>query len=83
MDVNDFFQSMPPTDTWKMLWDAGDGAEGLGARFESSLVNDLLTVMQNESVEQDSPVCDRCLKVSPCVVLLTTKVNLKCRATLY
>jgi hypothetical protein len=84
MDVDDFFQSMPSADMWKMLWDADDGAKGLSIKFESSLVDNLLTVMENESVDQDSPIiCDRCTKVGPCLVRLTMMVNLKCRVTPY
>lgn len=84
MDVDDFFQSMPSADMWKMLWDAGDGAKGQSIKFESSLVDNILMVMENESVDQDSPIiCDRCMKVSPCVVRLTTMVHLKCRVTPY
>lgn len=70
-DVDDFFQSMPSADMWEMLWDAADGAAGLGTGFESSLVDDLLVIMGDDSIEQDSPfTCDRCKKVSLHVVRL-------------
>ena len=65
MDVDAFFQSMPSADTWEKLWDAADDGEGLGASFESSLVDNLLVITKNDSIEQDSPItCDRCKKVS-------------------
>ena len=64
-DVDDSSQPLPPTDTWKMLWDAADSAEGLGISFESSLVDNLLRITGNDSVEQGSLIiCDRCKKVS-------------------
>jgi hypothetical protein len=77
-DVDDYFQSIPLVNTWEMLWDVADGAEGLGTGFESSLVDNLLIITGNDSIEQDSPIlCDRCKKVSLHVVRLTTVVNLK------
>jgi len=64
MDTDGFLESMPSADVWKMLWSQGDGSEGLDIEYESGLMDDLLMVLERESVEQEcAGICDGCRKV--------------------